>query len=151
MSGLAAPVVYQWVNGKLTGDATLMALGSPPLSTGQRVWPDHAHQGAVAPYLIHSMLSGTPLKTVGNTTVWTEMVWLVRGVDHATTVARLVPILNRARTVLDGAKGSVSGGDAPGTVFFSMAEDEVRYEEDLGGGTWAQHLGLRFRILGRAS
>lgn len=139
---LTAPIAFAFVSSRLTGDATLMALGSPPLSQGIRVYRDDIPQGGLYPSIVFSFLSGVPLKVIGNVTVWAEVVLLVKAIDQGQTTLNLEPIMNRVDAVLESASGSVSGGQ----VFGMASEDEIAYPEVRDGTKRFQHLGRRWRM-----
>lgn len=142
---LAAPIGFEYLSSKLTGDATLMALGSPPLSTGLRIFPDEAPPGSLYPFLVYSFIFATPLKVTGNVTIWSSILLLVKGIDLGRSTVNLAPMLNRVDAILDSSRGQVSTGQ----VFAAIADEEINYLEVAqgGGGPRYRHLGRRWRLL----
>lgn len=140
---LTTETALAWLSATLTGDATLMALGSPPLSTGVRVYRDLRPEGTATPALVFSLASpGVPLKVIGNVTVWSEIVAFVRGIDQSPALSALYPIMARVETVLEGASGAAAGG----TVFYCASEQEFQDQDTTQGGPKFQYIGRYWRL-----
>jgi len=144
---LTTPRVQAWIYAKLTADATLMALGSPPLSTGVRVYPDTIPQGVAYPAILFAFMTGEPVKAIGNIQIWTEMLWIVRATTVGSTAAGLEAIANRIDTLLDGASGTAGAG----TIFTCAHDQERKDVQELPGGNRQHYLGRYWRIQARTS
>lgn len=139
---LASPRVYAWLSSVLRADSSLVTLLG-----GSKVYHDEAPQGTAPPYIVLANMSDVPIKVLGNVEVWSEDVFLVKGIDRSTSQATLEGVMNRADAVLNGSSGTVTNG----TVFFCASEDAVKYIEHEPGGPVYQHLGRRWRIQAKAT
>lgn len=148
MPGLTTPLAYTFVSGILTGDATLLALGtaqgSTPLSDGLRVYRDAIPQGEKYPAIIFWVLSpGIPLRVIGTEVVWSDLVMGVKAIDTGTSLdANLRAIANRVDVLMENASGTVSGGE----VFGVRGEQEICYPDPPQGSKRWMNLGRQYRI-----
>lgn len=134
--------LYSWLSATLRADATLVSLLG-----GQKVYHDEAPSGTVPPYIVLIQVSALPVKVLGNVEVWSESLFLVKGIDRSTSQGTIEGVMQRADAVLNGASGTVTNG----TIFFCASEDEVKYIEHEPGGPVYQHLGRRWRIQAKST
>lgn len=128
--------VDTWIYGTLSVDAGLLALVST------RIYLDVAPEGASFPFVVFQLQ--TPerdLVTLGARRVWSTGMWLVRGVDKATSFTTLKSIEARIDALLHGVSGSVTGG----TVYESVREMPFRLTEVVDRVRYL-HLGGIYRI-----
>lgn len=139
---LTLPVARTFLSSTLTGDATLMALGSPPLSTGVRVHPEHVPQGGSLPAVVYAFLSGFRRTAIGDLNLFTDLTFLIYVGDKAKSSAHLTPVADRIDAVLKGAAGSAGGGQ----VLYCSPGEEFYDEREVEGGGYEVRLGRRWTI-----
>lgn len=143
---LTVPRVNTWLRATLTGDATLLALGAPPLSTGTRVYRRRIPQAVTDfPCLVFQHQGGSVLRVVGTYRVWSNLVYLIKLVyTPEDTAATVESIQNRVEVLLD----SVSGTTTNGTIHACLHEAEMpEYDEVTPGGQIFLHSGVMYRFL----
>lgn len=129
----------RWLYGVLSSDGALLAL------VGTRVYADLAPDGTQLPVVIYQMQSARDRMMVGSTRIWSDQLYLVRGIAETPAYGGdLLTIADRIDVVLHAASGST----VEGTVFECVREREFRMVETINGRQY-RHLGGVYRILTR--
>lgn len=137
----------QFITTALKADSALAALigGATP-----RVYADMAPQGTPAtplPYVLLQMQAATDLMVVGSFRVWTNMLYLCRGLAETNSWGgNLETIASRITAVLHAA----SGTNVSGVVYSCTREQPFRLVETVDGRV-IRHSGGIFRIYAKAS
>ncbi len=133
--GVLSPRVDTWLYGRLTGDATLMAL------TPGGVAPDDVTPAATAPYpyVRYVNLAAVPTATLQGARIVGQLVYLVEVVGKTGSFLSLRAAADRVYELLHQQSG-VSVNPADGLILKCVAEDESRRVVDESG--------VRFRFLG---
>lgn len=131
--------IDRWIYGTLTADTALAAV------VGTRVYADQAPQTTPAvtmPVVVFQWQGGADLMVIGGVRVWTNAVYLIRGIDEAQTWGGdLKTIADRIDAVLHRG----SGTNADGVVYAAVREQPFRMPETAGGKSY-RHLGGLYRI-----
>lgn len=131
----------RWVYTKLTADATLTPL------IGTRVFGEIAPQGTAMPYIVFQMQSAVDLRIVGPYTVWSNMLYVVRGIAETNSFGgNLGTIDNRITAVLH----NTSGSNVDGLIYVCVRVQPFRLTEIVDGRS-IRHAGGIFRILAKAA
>lgn len=133
-----------WIYATLAADSTLLTtLGGTAVN---KLFADQVRETATDPYVLFGLLSGVDYRIVGPSRVWTNMLWVIRGVMEADGFhGDLQTIADRIDAVLHA--GSGSNGD--GTVYACVRESPFRMVENRDGRAPLRHLGGIYRILAR--
>lgn len=119
-----------WINQRLTGDATLMAmLGEAP----QRVWHPMAAEGAVVPYVVFTDAAPHDVLGVGGGRIMTDMLYTVRGVAESSDLDSLKGVARRIDFLLHNASGPADDG----TVLWCVRMNPVSTPELRAGRQWS--------------
>lgn len=132
------------IYGKMVGDSTLTGmLGAPAAGYSQNVYYQQAPDGAKFPYIIFSKQAGTPTYTfqTGQAAFDAE-VWLVKGVDLATSADTVDAIAARLDALLTDGALSISGR----SQMYLRRESDVDYSEEDKGQLY-RHAGALFRLV----
>lgn len=128
--------VDAWLYATLSADATLTGL------VGTRIYLDQAPEGASFPFVVFQLQAAErDLVVIGGGRVWSSGLWLVRGVDKATSFTTLKSIEARIDALLHAKSGSVTGG----TVYECVREEPFRLTEVVDRVRYL-HLGGIYRI-----
>lgn len=146
--------VDYWIRSTLIGDATLMAMGTPALGTGNRVYQeDGLPQGATFPLITFKHYGGPgavrPYVGTGFR-LWDEMVYLVKLIrDPTTTVAVAESIMSRIDALLD-AQGPVTV--TGGIIHFCVLDTPIpTYRDVTPGGAVFLHHPMLYRIAAKST
>lgn len=143
--------VDAWIRSTLTGDATLMAMGSPALSVGSRVYhEDGLPQSATFPLITYKHYGGPgELRVVGTYRIWTEMVYLIKLIrDPTTPVATAESILSRVDALLDAVSATNTGGVIHWCLFDNPTPP---YRDVTPGGQVYLHHPVLYRIAAKST
>lgn len=136
-------VAEQFINARLRADTALVAL----LSDGANgIYTDIIPVKATYPAVQVVYYSGADLMHLGNTHIWSDLYYIVRGVCEGGSFVPLSDIAKRLTAALDNAQGNSTGGTVFGVVRtgpFRMAEAD--------GERQFRHLGGYFRIFAKES
>ncbi len=126
----------RWFYAQLSGDATLTGV------VGTKLYADIAPDESATPYVTYSMLSGVDLMVVSGIRIWTNMLYLVRGIDEARSyLGNLATIDTRIDAVLHKQTGS----NVDGVIWSCVREQAFRLSEERDGRIF-KHLGGIYRI-----
>lgn len=135
----------QWIYSTLKADATLTNLiggGASP-----RIYIDQAPQGlpnGVYPYVLFQMQSAVDLMWVGPRRVWSNMLYLVRGVhETGQYTGPLLTMSERIDAVLHATPNGTT--NAYGVIWSCVSEQPFRLPETVNGRNF-RHFGRIFRI-----
>jgi len=128
--------VETWLYSVLSDDITLTGL------VGSRIYGYVAPRTATYPLVIYQYQGGRDVAGVGATRILTNGVWLVKGVDHETSLTTLKAIEGRIDALLHKASGSV----ADGQVLACVREEPFSLVEVIDGEQY-RHLGGMYRVL----
>ena len=121
-----------YIVAKCSADTALKAAAPGGIHWG--VGPDQA----LTPFIVYQLVSGVDVKSQGKIQVYSDCVYLIKGVAEETKRAALETALLRL-TALFGAVDSDSNAD-----YLKMYRIElVSYPETINGVLWAHH-GARF-------
>jgi len=136
----------QWIYSTLKADATLTALIGG--SAAPRIYNEQAPQGngttPIYPLIIYQMQSAVDLMWVGPRRVWSDMLYLVRGVAETSSYGgNLLTITER----IDETLHATPNGDtnAYGVIWTCVGEQPFRLPEVQGGRNF-RHFGRIYRI-----
>jgi hypothetical protein len=134
----------QWIFDTLAADATLTALIGG--STAPRIYNEQPPQNAtnVFPCVIYQMQSAVDLMWVGPRRVWSDMLYLVRGVHETSSYGgSLLTIAER----IDQDLHATPNGDsnAYGVIWNCVGEQPFRLPEVRDGRNF-RHFGRIYRI-----
>lgn len=119
---------------KLTGDATLTA------AVGSRVYYEVAPASATYPLIIFAKVSRVvPRVMTGQ--AYSDALWLVKGVDKASSANAVDDIASRIETILDDGSLTIAGQQ----VMAILHDSDVQYSEVTEGVTY-HHSGARYRL-----
>jgi hypothetical protein len=135
----------QWIYSTLKADSTLTALIGG--ATSPRIYNEQAPQNGTAtvyPCVIYQMQSAVDLQIVGPRRFWTNMLYLVRGVNETGSYSgSLLTIAERIDEVLHAKPDPAS--NAYGIVWACVSEQAFRLPEVVNGRNF-RHSGRIFRI-----
>jgi hypothetical protein len=133
--------VEKWMVGLLLADSALSTV------VGTRIYSDEIPEEVLAAYpcVKFDFLSGTDFNLVGAVRMWSDMLYIVRGIDETLTYGgNLKTIADRIDAVLHRASGTTSEG----TVWACVRENPFRLSEPLDSGRF-KHLGGTYRFLAK--
>ncbi len=131
------------IYGKLSGDGTLNALlGTPATGYTKAIYHQVAPDGAAFPFIIFQKQAGTPTESFGDPSALETDVWLLKGVDRATSSDTAEAIQARLAALLNDAVLSISGT----TAIYLRRTSDVEYAE-IEDGVRFQHAGSLFRLV----
>lgn len=138
--------VDTWFYATLGADSALMtAVNGAAIN---KLFAEQARETAALPYVIWSFLSGTDLMVVGSYRVWTNALFVVRGIAETDSFGgNLKTIADRIDTVLHAASGS----NVNGIIYACVRESPFRMVENRDGRTSLRHLGGIYRIFAKGS
>lgn len=129
--------VDEWVQGRLTGDATLVGL----LAGG--IHADVAPQGSVFPVVVHQFQGGADVRTAtSDGRIMLSALWLIKAIGKSETYLGLRAAADRIDALFEKASGA-AGTD--GFVFSSTRVTPFRLAEDDEGVAY-RHLGGIYRV-----
>ncbi len=141
--------IDQWIYTTLKADAPLTALIGGAVTP--RIFADIAPQttpAVVLPYVLYQMQAATDLTVIGAVRVWSNCLYLVRGVAETTSWGgNLETISNRIEIALHAKSGS----NASGVIYSAVRESPFRLPEIAADGKQYRHAGVIVRILARAA
>ena len=129
----------RWIYGALAADTALVAV------VGARIYVDLAPQTTpptATPYVVWQMQSATDLMVIGGIRVWSNAVYLVRGVDKSLTWG------GNSKTMadrIDAALHRASGTNVDGQVYACVREQAWRMME-VSDGVVYRHSGGIYRL-----
>lgn len=141
MAGLETLVAEQFLSTKLKADATLVAA----LANGTNgIWTDVPDATADYPLvqIVHN--ASDDLWHLGRYMVWSDHIYIVRGVAQAQSFTPLKTIVRRINAVLESTNGTTSDGTVFGVARmrpFRMAETD--------GNLHFRYLGAFFRVFSK--
>ncbi len=143
MSGLGVEdmLAEKWLKDTLSGDSTLMAaaLGG--------IWDGPARDGTKYPIVRYDLQSAVETRTTDLTTLWLNMLWLIRGVAETTSLATLRTISNRINVKLHGSH-DVAVTD--GMIMWCSREQGFN-QQAVENGREYRHVGGIYRIVIKAT
>lgn len=125
----------RWLYETLTGDAAIAGM------VGAGVYSDAAPSSATYPMVLFAMLSATDLRVVGPARIWSNMLYVVRGIHETSSKAALDALASRIDAVLHAAAGSTDGG----SIYACVRERPYQLSETLSGRRF-MHLGGVYRL-----
>lgn len=135
--------VRRGIYGKLAGDTTLNnLLGTPATGYSKSIYHDQAPQGAAFPFVIFSKSTGVPTEAFGDPDAFDTDVWLVKGVDKASSADTAEAIQARIQVLLNDASLSISGS----TLLYLRRQSDVQYPETVDGVQY-KHAGGLYRLV----
>lgn len=135
--------VRRAIYGALAGDTTLNnLLGTPATGYTKSIYYQEAPAGAHFPFVIFNKMSGVPTEAFGDPDALENDVWLVKGIDRATTADTAEAIQSRVKTLLNDASLSISGA----TLLYLRRQSDVEYPETADGVMY-KHAGSTFRLV----
>lgn len=141
MAGLETLVAEQFISAKLKADTTLVAALADGTSG---IWVDVPAATAKYPLvqIVHS--TSTDLWHLGRYLIWSDNVYIVRGVAQSQSFTTLKTIARRINAVLESTNGSTSDG----TVFGVARMRPFRMSE-TDGNLHFRYLGAFFRVFSK--
>lgn len=140
MSGVGSEglVASQWIKDTLTSDVTLMDAAPGGF------WDGPAYEATAYPILRAGAQSpGVVLRTgAGTAEVWSNMLWLVRGITDGSSYEPLDTIAQHIHADLHG----VTGLAVPGGMIHACVREESFQQESINGGRQFRSLGGIYRI-----
>lgn len=134
----------RWINETLRADAPLMGYAN------NNVWADVIPQTdppKQPPYVLFQLQAATDLGVVGGIRVWSNMLYLVRGITETGGLTGTpLALANRIDALLHNAAGS----NVNGVIFSSVREQPFKLAEIVDGRTF-RHLGGMYRIFARGA
>jgi hypothetical protein len=132
-----------WIYSTLKADSQLTALIGG--ATNPRIFMEQAPQtNAVWPCVIYNMQSAVDLMWVGPRRVWSDMLYLVRGLDKTTSYGgTLLTITERIDIALHAAPNGTT--NAHGVIWTCVGEMPFRLPEVRDGQNF-KHSGRIYRI-----
>jgi len=134
----------RWIYGALAADTALVAV------VGARIYVDLAPQTTpptATPYVVFQYQGGADLMVIGGARVWTNAVYLIRGIDETLTYD------GDSKTIadrIDAALHRGSGTNASGVVYAAVRESPFRLTETADGKQF-RHLGGLYRIYAKGA
>lgn len=129
--------------GKLAGDTTLTGmLGAPPAGKSQSIYYQQAPENATYPFVVINKQAGTPTDTFHTPGAYETDVWLVKGVDRASSADTVEGVQARLIALLNDANLSISGR----SLMALRRQSDVDYLENVDGETYL-HAGSLFRVV----
>lgn len=140
MSGVGSEglVASQWINEALAADDVLMAAAPGGF------WDGPAYEATEYPIIRAGVQSpGVVLRTgAGIAEVWSNMLWLIRGITEGSSYESLDTIAQRIHADLHGVTGlAVTGG-----MIQACVREESFQQESINGGRQFRSLGGIYRI-----
>jgi hypothetical protein len=139
----------QWIYSLLKADSLLTAqIGG---ATAPRIYIDQAPQGlpnGIFPYVLLQMQSAVDLMWVGPRRVWSDMLYLVRGVHETTQYSGTLATIDERIDALLHAKpdpGGPAAANAYGIIWACTGERLFRLPEVQNGRNF-RHFGRIYRI-----
>lgn len=117
-------------------------LATPPTGYSQSIFYQAAPEGALFPLVILNRQSGVPTEAFQDPQALDTDVWLVKGVDHASSADTVEAISARIRTLLNDATLSISGE----ACLYLRRQSDVDYPEVTSGETYL-HSGSLYRLI----
>jgi hypothetical protein len=134
-------VAYDWINGRLRDDATI--LGEVTGDDGvERIYSDSAPPDTAFPFILYGEQANEDLNGVGGERIDNSGLYLVRFIARADDWASLKPIAERIDMRLHLGRGAAVNG---GEVAACWREREFKLVERPGGEV--RHLGGFYRIM----
>lgn len=131
------------IYGRLASDTTLTSmLGTPPPGYAQNIFYQSAPEGAGWPLVIFNKQSGVPTEAMTRPAALVTEVWLIKGIDHASSADNVEQIGARLRELLNDANLSISLE----TCLYLRRQSDVDYQEITNGETYL-HSGSLFRLV----
>lgn len=131
------------VYGKLAGDTTLNnLLATPPTGYSKSIYHDEAPPAAQYPFVVFFKQAGTPTEAFGDPDAFDTDVWLVKGVDKATSADTVEAVQARVQALLNDTTLSISGA----TLQYLRRESDVEFAEVRDGVTY-RHAGSQYRLI----
>jgi len=136
----------QWIYSTLKADTALTALiggaANPRIYNEQA--PQNGTNGPTYPFVIYQMQSAVDLMWVGPRRVWSDMLYLVRGVAETSSYGgSLLTIAERIDEDLHATPNGTS--NAYGVIWVCVGEQPFRLPEVEGGRNF-RHFGRIYRI-----
>lgn len=126
----------RWIYATLSGDATLTGL------VGSRIYADIAPSDSTFPAVVYNLMGMNPVQVVGMTTIARECIYQVKVIHDSGSYATCETIIERIRTLLQGAVGSATGG----AIVQCNEDGDSRFVEFVDGKVY-RHMAVSFRIL----
>lgn len=130
----------KWIYTRLIADAQLTAV------VGTKIYidiPPQTTPPVAPPFVLYSMLSGVPLRTVGRYVVWSDMIWLIYTVDETQSYAGAIKTgADRIDTVLHAQ----SGTNVDGIVHACVRIMAYQQQDPIVNGRIVKKLGGQYRI-----
>lgn len=136
---MSHPVVAaeRFLYSTLLADATLAA------AVGTRIFGHTVPSGAVRPYVYFtSQGAGDDRMTLDAHTIWSQLLYTVRGVDKTESF----PALEAIAAAIDDALHRASGSNVSGYVVGCVKERPFSLVEIDRDGAELRHLGSQFRL-----
>jgi len=118
------------------------ALNAAPALAGGRIYQGVAPPTATSPFITFELIAGTDLVEVGAARVWSNLLYLVKGVAQGSSFAPLVPIADGIDARLNDKTGDLT--DA--RVLGCRREEPHALSEVTDAGVSYRHLGGLFRL-----
>lgn len=135
-------VVRRALYGKMAGDGTLTGLlASPPSGFTKSIYFELAPEGAPYPFVVFSKQASTPRYALKQRAYDNE-IWLVKGVDKATSADGADAISARLDVLLTDGAISISGR----TELYLRRESDTEYSEVIDGERII-HSGSSYRLI----
>lgn len=129
--------------GRLAGDTTLNnLLGTPAQGYSKAIYHQQAPAGAEFPLIVFQKTSGTPTEAFGAPNAFENEIWMVKGIDRASSADTAEAIQARLKALLNDAALSISGS----TLQYLRRQSDVEYPEVDDGVTY-QHAGSNYRLV----
>lgn len=143
MAATETIVAEQFINARLRADAALVSY----LADGaDGIFADVLPVQARYPAVQIVYYDGADLVHTGNSHIWADLTYIVRGVAEGASFVPLRDIAKRISAVLDNAEGSVSGG-----TVFGIARTQPFRMAEADGERQFRYLGGFFRIFAKES
>jgi hypothetical protein len=138
---VSIPRVNAWIYQTLSQDSVMQTL------VENQIYRRTAIPGATFPRVIYQFQAGTVFDVLSGIELWSNMVYLVKAVDFASSPVNLEAIVNRFIFLLDKKNGRVGNGQ----IFTCNREQDIEYTEQGPEESPAsyEHMGSLFRILAR--
>lgn len=130
--------VEAWVFSTLANDPTMQGLVGNPA----RVYSAIAPEGSAFPYVVMTYLAGADVIATGGGRVMSRPIYVVKGVDNASSFANLKAIATQIETLIGNQTGTT-----PDTRILSCVREQPfeLIEVDQAGVVY-RNLGGRYRI-----
>lgn len=148
MIGTTLPIVADWIEETLTGDATLQGLvGSMRVSNGPWVFEDYLPDDAAFPSIVFQNQGSVSVRGVGPTVFMEDTLYVVKAIAQVDNYSPLRAIANRCEALVADRHNIIR----PDGEILGTAKEAPFQLAEVDAGRQFRHLGGIFRIYAVAS